>query len=272
MDAQLRIKLPGSEGNGNARRSLAIVGKLLHLLGQLEDEAVRAGRGGRQRTTWAIRNVKLNSLDLTLAPNRLGDDVTLDLIADIGDWAVDGFAVAEIEDVLPEHWTPAAGSTGIDLGKDLGLLPSDGMELSYVVDGQVRHEVVVTRNTAEHLIAATKRKSTELGSVIGRLDTASTHSNLVAALWTDLHGERVEVRFAERDKEVIRAAWDKRVEVVGLITSNAWGRPTSIGMTGLEVLPTVEESPPLTDLIGADPDMTGDLTVEEHLERLRDAS
>lgn len=262
---ELKVMIPGESGTADARRSFTVLERLMTLLGQLE-----AGAIGSAGSTWGIETLELGSVVTVLTPNRLAEDATGDLMADLADWAISGFSVAEENEALPEHWSAAAIDTGVELSKQLGLLESDGMTLELRTDGRIRRRVVVTRRSADNLQRTVRRRRTSIGSVIGRLDSITVHNTLKAGLWTERGGRRVEVVFTRDQKESVRRALGRRVEVSGTLTRDVRDRPVSIKVRRIEHLP--EQDVPLAGVIGADPDLTGGLEPAEHVRRLHDAS
>ncbi len=271
MTTELRITLPGPEGSGDARRALVVLERLVTLLGQLEDVALNRGTmRPDERSTWGITNIRLGSLQTTIAPSRPQHGATSDLLAQVAEWTVDGFAEAEDHEGLPPRWDRTAGSTAVELANLLGLMPDLGMQLELLANGRPVRQVTVTRRSAEHLSPGVNIRRKSIGSVVGRLDSATVHERREAGLWPTAGGGRVAVLFRETDVDVIRAALGCRVEVSGTLTRDANDRLISIRLRELEVLPN--EGPPLTGLTGMDPGFTSGLTPAEHLREIRGAS
>ncbi|MEV5411577.1 hypothetical protein AB0K60_22405 [Thermopolyspora sp. NPDC052614] len=262
---ELKVMIPGEGGTTDARRSFTLLERLMTLLAQLE-----AGALGSAGSTWGIERLQLGSVMTVLTPNRLAEDATGDLMADLAEWAISGFSATEEGESLPEHWPPAAIDTGVELSKQLGLLESDGMTLELLTDGRTRRRVVVTRRSADNLQKVVRRRRTSIGSVIGRLESITVHNTLKAGLWTERGGRRVEVGFTREQKESVQHALGKRVEISGMLTRDARDRAISIKMRRIEQLP--EQHLPLEGIAGADPDLTGGLEAAEHVRRLHDAS
>jgi hypothetical protein len=252
---------------------LAVLEKLLALLGQIEDVVLNkhAARGD-ERTVWGFTNVGLGSLTATLAPNRPKRGATSSTLADVAARAVAGLAAAEAHEGLPEHWDRHAGATGADLAQMLGLLPSDGLQVELLTDGKPVRAVRVTRHAGEHLRSGLQVRRQSIGSVIGRLETASLHEKREAGLWLERGRDRVAVQFRDDQVDVIRGAWGKRVEVAGRVTRDVDGRPLSVKMTSLEILPDTGQGRPLTELVGLDPSLTGGRDPQDYLREIRGAS
>jgi hypothetical protein len=235
------------------------------LLGQME-----ANQIGAADSTWSIEDLQLSSVAVTLTPNRLAENASADLMAELAEWTIDGFSEAEEHEALPQRWPASAAETGVQISKALGMLESDGMTLELLTGGRSRRRVVVTRRSADNLRKALQRRHTSVGSVIGKLDSITLHSVLKAGLWTEVGGRRVEVYFTRDQTNAMQSALGKRVEVSGVLTRDVHDRALAVKMRRIEQLP--DEGVPLEDIVGADPDMTGGLGAVEHLRRLYDAS
>src|SRR4051812_15364861 len=121
---QLRAIVSGPGGSADARRSFTVLERLMTLIGQIE-----AKQTGSADSTWEIEDLRFGSVAVTMTPNHLAENATVDLMAELAAWTIDGFSRAEEEEVLPQHWPSAAVETGMQLSKCLGLLESDGMVL-----------------------------------------------------------------------------------------------------------------------------------------------
>lgn len=270
MSTELRVTLPGPQGSADARRSLVVLTQFLALLGHLEDSALnQTASKPDDRTTWGITEIEMGSLVTTLAPNRLKRGATTVVLDQVARTVVGGFAEAEVHEGLPDGWSLKSAGAAAELARQLGLLAADGMLIEILNGGHVLSRVTVTRQSEENLQSALKTRQQSIGSVIGKLDTISVHRGRHAWLWTERTNDRVEVSFGDDQTDQIRAALGQRVEIVGRLTRNAENRVISVKMRDLEVLPAGR---PITDLIGLDPDFTGDLTTEEYLEEIRGAS
>jgi hypothetical protein len=133
-------------------------------------------------------------------------------------------------------------------------------------------EVAVTRRAGDHLTAALNVRRFNVGSVVGKLVGVNTHKRRVARLWLEHPSCSVEVLFSEEQFEPIRAGLRQRVMISGEVERNAAGAPIRVRMRSLEVLPSLADTPPVTDLVGLDPDLTGDAPAADYLREIRGAS
>jgi hypothetical protein len=155
---------------------------------------------------------------------------------------VRGFKDAERNERLPHAWSLAAGKRAERVAARLGDTADTGLRL--VVGGAEPDEVRVTRQASRHLQEATKLRFTSYGSVLGVLGRVTARGrNRTAALWSDLDGRRVEVRFGEDHVEDMRDAWaHKHVEVTGVLHENAAGQVLRVNMDSLTVLDRAKTS------------------------------
>jgi hypothetical protein len=137
------------------------------------------------------------------------------------------------------------------------------------------HDIgIVARGAAEDALPPVLRRLDErftaLGSIIGRAEAINLHDKREMTIWSELDGARVRVSFPERLYGEVHAALRHRVEAIGEITEDVDGRPLTMRLHSIEVLPsTSEHLPTLESLVGSMPDLTGGLEPREWLERQR---
>lgn len=109
-----------------------------------------------------------------------------------------------------------------------------------------------------------------VGTVIGRLDAVNVHAARIAYLYP-ADGPRVACEFSEESTAPVFAALRKRVRVVGMVTRRLnSNRPVRVQIAHIEVLPEISELPLFASLVGSSPDLTGGVSSEEYLSRLRE--
>ncbi|MBN1172481.1 MAG: hypothetical protein JXA67_09945 [Micromonosporaceae bacterium] len=270
MGTELRVTLPGSGGSADARRALAVLDRVLIVLGRLEDATLPQREGPSEPTRWAFTYLTLGSVQTVLAPSLPRRGATTASLDQLMATTVEGFAVAEEHDGIPHRWDQATATAAVDLAQLLGLLPADGVELAILRDRQPVREVTITRRAGEHLREGLSIRRVSIGAIIGRLDTISCHSGYTAGLWPVRGGRRVEVIFDKKHLEAVHQVWGHIVSVSGRIERDCEGRPLRIRLRHLERLP--ETAPPLAQLVGLDPNLTGGQDPDDYLEEIRGAS
>ena len=181
---------------------------------------------------------------------------------------VRGFAEAEEQPKVPSHWSVQAASLAKSVAARLGDTVDTGMRLS--ISGPEPIESQVTRRAQRHLQLATALRFTGYGSVTGVLGRVTAYKGRRAALWSDLDGRRVEVRFGEHHIEDMRNAWARQhVEVTGVVHENSEGQVLRVDMDSLRVLDgqtlIISEALPS----GFYPELTGGKSTAEFLRAIR---
>ncbi|MHB8450260.1 MAG: hypothetical protein ACYDAQ_07425 [Mycobacteriales bacterium] len=116
-----------------------------------------------------------------------------------------------------------------------------------------------------------EERYTVQGSVIGRIEAINMHDRREVALWSELDSARVKVSFAERLYTTVHAALRHRVEASGELVEDAFGRPVSLTLDYLEMLPEGRDAPALASLVGSLPDLTAGEEPRAWLEQHRQA-
>lgn len=95
------------------------------------------------------------------------------------------------------------------------------------------------------------------------------HGRREAGLYEEIDNRRVVVTFPETLYERVRAALRTRVEAFGVLTEDTDGRPLRVRLHSLEAMPSDDELPTLSSLVGAVPSLTDGLSAAQYLERSR---
>jgi len=106
------------------------------------------------------------------------------------------------------------------------------------------------------------------GSVIGMLEAITVHNAYEFRVWSESTGKPVTCRFDEAIFDTVRASLKKKVVVFGHVKWNVLGHPISITVEGVEPVEAQRELT-IDEVSGAVEDFTGDLTLEQYLEELR---
>ncbi|MGZ4532750.1 MAG: hypothetical protein ACXVXP_10405 [Mycobacteriaceae bacterium] len=116
-----------------------------------------------------------------------------------------------------------------------------------------------------------EERFTVQGTVIGRIEAINLHERREMTLWSELDASRVRVTFPERLYPAVHAALRCRVEAAGELTEDSFGRPLSLRLEDVEVLPEGEDLPTLASLVGSMPELTAGQDPREWLDRKRRA-
>lgn len=104
-------------------------------------------------------------------------------------------------------------------------------------------------------------------SVEGRLELISHRGKLRAAVKENVTDCVVQCTFSDELLDVIKELFDKRVVVEGLVNYRENGEPISI--TKVSSVTERKHGAPLRDFIGSAPDITGGVSSDEFIARLR---
>jgi hypothetical protein len=216
----------------------------------------------------------------------------------VSDLGMNSPITADLQAVLPTEFDPLLGrlvSTNLIAGlraiehgdglppyfSDVGLkavrritdrIREDGLvaiDATYL-DGEHR-SVRLTEAAGRHVEQLTEPHFQAIGSVTGTLDTVSLRGVQRFNVYDSRTERAVRCRFPPEDFEVVRAALGRRVRVAGVVHRNFHGDAVAIDMPTVEVLPLESQGPSTADITGIAPDFTGDMSVGEYLQRLRDA-
>lgn len=183
---------------------------------------------------------------------------------------VAGLRLAEERAEAPEGWDDSAVRYGRSAAHELTRFTADGFDVKLRNGDTILERVRVTTAAQRNLDQATKVKRTSIGSVIGRLDSAS-HDRREARLVPEQGSKSVTVRFAEELVEDVRLLWGHRVEARGKLVRDYLGHPVSLQLRALTKLKTRDETPPLASGAGIAPNATTS-SVKAYLEAVRDST
>lgn len=265
------MHLRGTHGAMDARVVAKGMKAFLDLLAALE---TGEADGHSRCSSWALSRLKEGSAQVGVAPLVPYGDTSYEELERIQRLAVEGFRVAEVEERLPPGWPAASGEKARQWAELLGTTADSGMRLTFLRDGREELVAEVTKRTATNLGRALRTKYRSIGSVVGTIRSVTLQSGRSAGLWLDGRNKnhRVKVVFAESDLELVRRAFGRRVVVRGELSRNAKGQILKVDMRSIEVLPTADQAPPLTDLVGGHPGITEGLGSVEYVRKFRDAA
>jgi len=171
--------------------------------------------------------------------------------------------VPEIPRLFSETIVERVGHVGQRIGKE-GVL---ALTLASV-NGRRETDVPLDEGVRLNARRAIEPASTAWSSLVGVLDVISVrHERRRIGLLTD-HGRAVVCDVKRLPREAVMSAFEQRVVAAGRLKRNSSGQPVSLDVEALEVL---DSPPPVVarDLLGAAPNLTGGLSVEEYMAVLR---
>lgn len=135
------------------------------------------------------------------------------------------------------------------------------------------HAAVVDEDTVKNALRAVLPAKSAFSSVTGTLDVLShSKGSSPRALIRDPRTRHAVRVVAHSDhSEMLREAWGRRVVASGILQRNSEGQAVSLQMTDLDVLPDHLRQMDPAQILGVNPDMTGDLSTADYLKQVRSA-
>lgn len=139
------------------------------------------------------------------------------------------------------------------------------------IEGSIDDEVALLEPNVvlAQMVDLSPERHQVIGSVVGMLEGLNMHGRREAGLYEEIDNRRVVVTFPETLYERVRAALRTRVEALGVLTEDTDGRPLRVRLHSLEAMPSDDELPTLSSLVGAVPSLTDGLSAAQYLERSR---
>ena len=157
----------------------------------------------------------------------------------------------------------------IESYQELGVLEGKSIEQVIIQNG--KRKFLLDSKFEERITQAIGEDRIEYGSVSGTLDMINIHKTRKFYVYPLLGARKIECTFNDDLLPKVREALDKRVEVLGKLKYKQWEDfPYAITATDLVELKDDKNLAKFTDLIGADPNAGGDLSVSEYLKKMHD--
>lgn len=217
----------GATGELSADRVVAQLGRLLKLIGLLEDRGLRRDRVVADRSAWAFTQLGLGSVVARLAPLEPRGGADWDLLGRVPTMVLGGFRHVQERQGLPPGWDEAAAEAGAGAANGAGVTSDEALVLRVVVDDRITDFLEVTQQHAAGLRAAAKTQRHSLGSVVGTLASANTRRR-TAGLWTDADDRRVGIRLTPELAADIGRFLPARVQISGELARNSAGQVLSV--------------------------------------------
>jgi hypothetical protein len=238
--------------------------RLLHEV----DTAVSGGRSVR----WKLADLRRASPAVLtwIGEPRRADKRELplgDLTAVVGERILSGVDTLERGAGRPPDFSDDA----LDASKRLAHLRARGRITRLVISAENsdraigRRGLEVTERVAATVDEIIGPKYTATGSVEGKLQTISSHGRLFFNVYDSIWGGRVRCEFPEALTPQALNAFDRRVLVTGIVSTDAAGHPRVVKVEAIRELPERAELP--QSLKGIDPDYTGGRDVSEYTKK-----
>lgn len=135
-----------------------------------------------------------------------------------------------------------------------------------------RKKVLIDDKFEKNIRIAVGEDEFESDTLVGELDAINIHGRKVFYIYPLIGAAKIKCIFNEQLLETVRGALGGRVEVAGRVRYKSWDKfPYAMNVEKIvEVYPKDEELPTFSDIVGADPGITGGIDVTEFVRKLRD--
>lgn len=266
----VEVVLDGSRGEVEVSRYAQALTDTVWLLSNIDRLAVRETTA---RLRWTIADTSANGvLRARLTPRTIPEKRPAGTVGVSPRALMDGLRALGERPEIPDLFTEATVHRVDRLGE-----PNKGVRgvtvAAVTVSGEVGAPVPITETLREHAKAAIAPRETSVGSVTGVLDVLNARSRgrIKGSIYNA--GTRHALTCiipADRSPEFVEA-FGHRVLVGGPLTRNELGQVISIEVAELQVLPDGFRAPTVDELLGIDPQWTGDLSTADYLARVRGA-
>jgi hypothetical protein len=261
--SKLRLLVDGEPGTISLRTYLGMLGNTIETLRVLDRAISRTRRG---TLDWFIDDVQAGSLVTDLHSD--GEYASAVQEAFIG-----GVAILEREASVPAYFSESEIKRIGWIAHELGRDGATGFRVIDLDEGRVAH---ITEITEAHVKEATAAKFESIGSVVGTLEMVSIHGGTKANVYQTRTHKAVRCNVPQALVSdllpQVTALLGQAVIASGRIYRNAQGEPIRLTLRNVTPVGTEPTDLPTVDEIaGSDPNITGDVSVDEFIRRLRDA-
>jgi hypothetical protein len=213
---------------------------------------------------WEVVKLQMHSpLRMTVAPSISGKPAKT-IGRRIVKACLTGVMNIEKSPTHPKHFDEDALEATRDL---LKVVKKDGSVLKLGSDH--KDEVTVTELALEHIedVVARARVYVDHGTIEGQLDEISVHESPVAFIWERFPVRRVKCVISQEQVQQVKDLLGRRVALTGRISYRNH-KPVSVQVEAIRAMRDENELPQLKDIQPID--ITGGLSPEEYVQRLRD--
>jgi hypothetical protein len=152
-----------------------------------------------------------------------------------------------------------------------GIASPQSSHLSSLKIANSRRAVTIDEQYEKKIAEAIGPDEFAEGSLTGTLDTVRLHNQKAFEIFPTIGPRRVVCRFKPKDKERVKQSLERYVRVFGRLRYKHWDKfPHAIDVDDIEIYPPENELPTLSQFRGIAPQLTGNMSDDEFLEKIRD--
>ena len=255
-NSDISIRLGNDSGQVSAQAFVDSIMHTLTILGCVEAELTMRESGSIR---WMLRELSYSSpAQATLRAEREND-----ISAQVVSVTIEGIDVLSRGKSQPRHFSDAALKAANDLSK---IADDTGYGVRLIHQGQT---VSVAGLSGTSVTDTAVQYFHSIGSVEGRLETASVRNRPYLRVYDAVHDRGVTCYFSDPQMEQVREGLGKRVIVSGDVRSDRLGNPESIRVSSIEVAEDAAEQVMPSDLRGLWRGETEGRKAEQYIREVR---
>ena len=181
---------------------------------------------------------------------------------------VDGIKTILTEGVTPPLFSPDSMSSVRKIVRALG---TNGVSALDIAIPELQRSVELSSAAEANVQSLVRVHHKSIGSVEGKLELISVHvRSRRFNVYHAITQRAIKCNLPKGMEEEVVRSLGRRVIVSGLVSYNVRGEPLNVNVDHLRVLKDGKVLPSIDDMLGMAPDITGELTTEEYIRRLRD--
>jgi hypothetical protein len=258
----LRLRIEGEPGVLGVPAFITAVRESHYMLLDLD-----AGVSGVPRGTleWSVASLKTGSAVIEMESRSRSDERNVG--PEVTHLFVTGLEQLERLGTTPPYLT----ETGmLHARRLLRLIGRNGMAGLQVSD--MEETATISAKAAANIEPLLKARRRSLGSVEGRIETASIHGRARFIIYLTRTRKAVTCRLStDALMESVSNVLGRRVLASGTVHYNARGEPLRVEVDHLRVMRSESELPGIDELAGSEPDFTGGQSTGDYIRELRSA-
>lgn len=259
--ATIRLKLEGEAGTIPVQAFLDAVENQVKILQDLD-----AAISGEPKGTleWFVADLRRGSLEVITESRPRAD--YHDIGAEVSRSLITSIEQVETQGTTPPYLSDKGMKSVQRLLNTVGPSKASGLLLASPSEGV---EFTVTARAAANIKQLLPVRSHALGSVEGRVEMINIHGGSRFVVYEAHTLRAITCKFDRQNGlESVRGALGKRVNVSGIVHSNARGEPLRMDVEDIRILRDRDKLPSIESIAGIDPDFTGALSTKDYLRSL----
>ena len=261
--ARVTLKVEGELRNISLDSFLLVLRESHSILQEL-DRALSKQRNGTLK--WVVAGLQEGSAVVKVESRVIRGDEDHSLR--VAQHFIDGIHTIQNEAVTPALFSL---DTMTSMRRIVRYLGTNGVSALEVIAPDLNKSVELSSESSDKIQALVGVHHKSIGSVEGRLELISIHArDRRFNVYHAITSKAVRCNLPNSMEQEVVGSLGRRISVSGLVSFNSRGEPIRVDVNHLRVFKEEGELPSIAQILGLVPDITGDLTTEEHFRELRD--